>query len=167
MKATNPRRDRNAIVFLIGLFRLFKSVLRLAGGAAALGLMQPEMGQRIRERLMAIHYDVDHAWLRHLIATVTGLDARRAMIVAIAAFAYAALFIVEGTGLILGRPWAEWLTVIATASFVPLEGYELASRPSPAKATILILNIAIVIYLFWRIRRRERRAKTSSLAAEV
>jgi uncharacterized membrane protein (DUF2068 family) len=33
-----------------------------------------------------------------------------------AAFAYAALFITEGTGLWLPKRWAEYLNIIATAS---------------------------------------------------
>jgi uncharacterized membrane protein (DUF2068 family) len=157
MKSMNPKRDRNALVFLIGLFRLFKALLLLAGGAAALGLMHPRQAATIQALLTAIPHAADHLWLQHLIARVAGLDAHEAMIVAIAAFAYAALFIVEGTGLILERPWAEWVTVIATTSFVPFEGYELFLRPSPAKWAILILNVAIIIYLVWRIRGRRRR----------
>jgi uncharacterized membrane protein (DUF2068 family) len=152
----NPRRDRSTIVVLIGIFRLFKAFLLLLGGAASLGLMSPETGARIREWLTSIPYADDHLWLRHLIGMVAGMDEKRAMIVAIAAFSYAALFIVEGTGLILGRPWAEWVTVIATASLVPFEVFELMRRASVAKGILLIVNIAIVIYLVWRIRSRER-----------
>ena len=160
MTAGNPKRDRSPIVFLIGLFRLFKALLLVAGGVTALELMRPEAGQRIRHWLAAIPYASDHAWLQHLIATVTGLDHRHALIVAMAAFSYAALFIVEGAGLILERFWAEWVTVIATVSFVPFEGYELMSRPSAAKGIILVLNMAILVYLVWRIRGRRHQPRS-------
>ena len=166
-KSVDAKRDRNAIVFLIGIFRLFKALVLMAGGAAALGLMSPEWGQRIRDWLTSLPYADDHAWLQHLIATVTGMDDRRAMIVAIAAFSYAALFIVEGTGLILERPWAEWVTVIATASFIPLEGYELIRRPSAGKGIVLILNVAILLYLIGRIRSRRREFQENGSTQET
>ena len=89
------------------------------------------------------------------------MDERHALIVAIAAFSYAALFIVEGTGLILGRAWAEWVTVIATASFIPFEGYELVRRATAPRAIILVLNAVILIYLAWRIRLRRAAGPTS------
>jgi uncharacterized membrane protein (DUF2068 family) len=153
---TKKKRDRSTIVVLIGVFRLVKALLLLAGGVAALGLMRPETAQQIHDWLASIPYADDHEWLRQLIGRVIGMDDKRAAIVAIAAFSYAALFIVEGVGLILGRAWAEWVTVVATSSFIPFEVYELVHRASAAKAIILVINIAIVIYLILRIRGRRR-----------
>jgi uncharacterized membrane protein (DUF2068 family) len=161
MTVANPRRDRGSIVFLIGLFRLFKALLLLAAGGSALGLMRPDTAQRMRQWLTTFPYAGDHSWLQHLIGAVTGMDERHALIVAIAAFSYAALFIVEGTGLILGRAWAEWMTVIATASFIPFEGYELVHRATAPRAIILVLNAAILIYLAWRIRLRRAAGPSS------
>ncbi len=39
------------------------------------------------------------------------------------------------------------LTVVVTASFIPLEVYELLRRPGPGKAFAVALNVAIVAYL--------------------
>lgn len=50
-------------------------------------------------------------------------------------------------GLWYQRRWAEYLTFIATALFLPLEVYELTSTVSPFKVTALLINLAIVIYL--------------------
>jgi uncharacterized membrane protein (DUF2068 family) len=58
----------------------------------------------------------------------------------------------EGVGLWLLKRWAEWFTVILTASLLPLEAYELHQHPTIAKILILMLNLAIVAYLAWRIR---------------
>ena len=76
----------------------------------------------------------------------------------VGAFLYTVLFTVEGIGLWRGKRWAEYLTAIATASFVPLEIYELTHRVSPRRLSALLLNLAIVAYLIYRLRRRE--AKT-------
>jgi uncharacterized membrane protein (DUF2068 family) len=55
-------------------------------------------------------------------------------------------------GLWLLKHWAEWFTVIITGSLVPIELYEIHRHPSPLKVLVLILNIAVVVYLLYRIR---------------
>jgi hypothetical protein len=61
--------------------------------------------------------------------------------------AYGLLEGVEGVGLWLARRWAEYLTVVATSAFLPLEIYELHERPSATKAGTFAINLAVVIYL--------------------
>ena len=58
----------------------------------------------------------------------------------------------------LERRWAEYLTVIATSSFIPLELYELTRGVNPPRLVILAINLAIVWYLV-RILRRQRKHK--------
>jgi uncharacterized membrane protein (DUF2068 family) len=88
------------------------------------------------------------------------LDLRDLREIGAAFIAYAAVFVVEGVGLLRRRRWAEWLTVIVTASFIPFEIYELARRPGVAKVIALALNVAIAAYLAWR-RMRDRAAHAS------
>ena len=54
---------------------------------------------------------------------------------------------VEAVGLWYQKRWAEYLTFIATAAFLPLEVYELTRTLSPLKFLTLILNLAVVAYL--------------------
>jgi uncharacterized membrane protein (DUF2068 family) len=68
-------------------------------------------------------------------------------LVGTAAAAYAVMEGVEAVGLWLGRRWAEYLTFIATAVFVPYEIYELTKSVSVLKVLTLVINLAIVIYL--------------------
>jgi uncharacterized membrane protein (DUF2068 family) len=83
-------------------------------------------------------------------------------IAALFALGYGVLELVEGTGLWLDQLWAEYLTVIATSLLIPLELYELVHRPSVLKVAGLVINLAIVGYLVYLLRRRRR---GSSLAA--
>jgi uncharacterized membrane protein (DUF2068 family) len=66
---------------------------------------------------------------------------------------YGLLFCVEGVGLLLQKRWAEYLTVIATGSFVPLEIYEIIKQVSAMKVIVLVLNLAVLIYLIVRLKR--------------
>jgi uncharacterized membrane protein (DUF2068 family) len=62
---------------------------------------------------------------------------------------YAVLEGVEAVGLWWQKRWAEYLTLIATALFLPLEVYEIAHKLSPTKILALIVNIAVVLYLLF------------------
>jgi uncharacterized membrane protein (DUF2068 family) len=79
---------------------------------------------------------------------------RRVAELGLGAFLYGALFLVEGIGLWLQRHWAEYLTVVATASFIPFEAFELVRRVTATRVVALVVNIAIVLYLVVRLRRR-------------
>jgi len=70
---------------------------------------------------------------------------------------YAGLFLTEGIGLWLEKRWAEWLTVVITSSLIPIEIYEIYRHPTAIKIAVLLINIAIVAYLLYRIRGKRMR----------
>jgi uncharacterized membrane protein (DUF2068 family) len=98
-------------------------------------------------------------WLEHLsLADSNGLrwklvqlledmGPNKFVAIGLVALAYAAIFATEGIGLWLQKYWAEWFTVIATGSLIPLEIYESISHFSWLKLAVLIANTLIVIYL--------------------
>ena len=88
--------------------------------------------------------------------TLSGLSASRLHALRMVTLAYAAIFATEGIGLWMQKRWAEWLTVIITASLIPLEVWELIFRPTVGKAVVLVANTAIVIYLVWHVRSRRK-----------
>ncbi|MGI8847178.1 MAG: DUF2127 domain-containing protein [Candidatus Dormibacteria bacterium] len=73
-------------------------------------------------------------------------------LVASGAMVYGALEAGEGVGLLLRRRWAEYLVLLATAAFLPLEITEVIHHISPFKAGGLVVNLAICGYLVWKKR---------------
>jgi uncharacterized membrane protein (DUF2068 family) len=58
--------------------------------------------------------------------------------------------IVEGTeavGLWYEKRWAEYLTALATAGFLPFEIVELTKKLTVVRVAALIINVAVVVYL--------------------
>jgi hypothetical protein len=47
----------------------------------------------------------------------------------------------------LAKRWAEYLTLVSTALFIPFEIYEISAGVSAFKVIILAINVAIVVYL--------------------
>lgn len=73
----------------------------------------------------------------------------------ILALIYAVVLWIEGVGVYLGKRWAEWFMVLATASLIPLEIYHFTHKPSIVKFLIICANSAIVWYLWRTLRKKE------------
>lgn len=84
---------------------------------------------------------------RQAMGALIALGPRRFVVIGVVALGYAALFATEGVGLWRRKHWAEWLTVIATGSLIPIELYEVARHPGALKLGVLLANVVIVIYL--------------------
>jgi uncharacterized membrane protein (DUF2068 family) len=155
------RGDR--IVSIIGAFKLVKAALLGTLGVAAL-LGVPEA--IVRSRMQDVGWTgalSAHPAIRRALERLSS-DGHALRELAVASLIYAAIFVVEGVGLLRRRRWAEWLTVIVTGSFIPLEIYELLRRPRLAKLIAIALNAAIVVYLAWR-RARAHVPRGSRLRA--
>lgn len=63
------------------------------------------------------------------------------------AVAYAAVEWTEAYGLWRERRWAEYLTVVATTGFLPLEIHELIKSVTVVRVLALIVNIALIVWL--------------------
>jgi len=135
---------------LIALFRLTKALVLLAVALGMLRLLDRHVAARVRAWLDAIPFVAGHAALLAAASKVTGTSPRHLTIAASVALAYAALFAVEGVGLWRQRLWAEYLTIVATTSFIPFEVYELTRRFTPIRLGALVVNGAIVGYLLAR-----------------
>jgi len=48
-----------------------------------------------------------------------------------------------------GRRWAEYLTAVATAGFLPLEINELLDRVTILRVLALVHHVAILVWLVW------------------
>ncbi|MEZ5184354.1 MAG: DUF2127 domain-containing protein [Candidatus Nanopelagicales bacterium] len=106
-------------------------------------------------------------WLDRLI----NLNGGHVWILAALSLGYAALEAIESVFLWRGKRWAEYLTVIATAAFLPLEINELMDKVSFLRVSALVVNLAILAYLVWTKRlfgvRGGQAGLERELAAEV
>ncbi|MGH7524549.1 MAG: DUF2127 domain-containing protein [Gemmatimonadales bacterium] len=87
-----------------------------------------------------------------LLRQIGALPASRLRLIGGGAFLYSALFLTEGIGLWRQRRWAEYLTVVATASFIPFEVFELIQRITVPRIAALVINIAVLVYLIWKLK---------------
>jgi uncharacterized membrane protein (DUF2068 family) len=98
--------------------------------------------------------DPDNQHIHAVLARIFRVTPKQLRELSVGTFVYASIFLTEGTGLLMRKHWAEYLTLISTGLFIPLEVYELAHRFTPIRLVVLLLNFATVWYLAVRIRRR-------------
>lgn len=152
MLMESRRHDRGLMV--IAVFRLVKAVMLAFAGVAALKLLSPRAAATAQGWLDSLPLAAGHRVVMKLLFA----SKERKELAAVVLFAYAALFTTEGIGLWLGKVWAEYLTIIATASFIPFEIYEVMKHVSALRIAVLIANAVIVGYLVVKVRRRRRHA---------
>jgi uncharacterized membrane protein (DUF2068 family) len=141
---------RARVVVAIGVFRLVKACALTAIGIGGLVEMPQDLARGAERAVAWMGAYSARATLERAIGKLWATDESALHRLAIVSLCYAAVFAVEGVGLIRKKLWAEWLTVVVTASFIPFEVFELARRFSAAKVVALALNVAIVAYLAWR-----------------
>jgi uncharacterized membrane protein (DUF2068 family) len=160
-----PRRQGDAILVLIGIFKLVKALLLLLLGLVALHLVHQDLAKVITDVAQYIHMDPKGRWINWLLARTLLLSPGRLRELGVAFFIYSGLFLTEGLGLVLRQHWAEYFTTITTGLFIPLELYEIGRRlyerhhVSPVSIYLSAINIAIVVYLIIRLRREARRKR--------
>jgi len=139
---------------VIGLFKLTKGALVVALALGLLRLGQEGLAGALARWATRLHFDPDGRHFARAVGAIAALDGQQLRVVSAVLCVYGALFLTEGTGLVLRRRWAEYFTVIVTGSFIPLELYEIARRPDAIRVAVCLVNVAIVWYLARGLRRR-------------
>lgn len=165
--ATSGRDGAHPLALrLIAAFKLFKGVLLLAVGIGALRLLHRDVREIVNRWVAELRFDPQGRLIHALLLHVGAIDDHMLRRIGIGTFFYSALLLTEGIGLWLEKRWAEYLTVILTGSFLPLEIYELTRRINVTRVTILVINVLIVAYLI-RFIRREGHGAAEVVAADI
>jgi uncharacterized membrane protein (DUF2068 family) len=154
--AAPQKEDR--VLRLIGSLRLLEGLLVLAVAIGALKLLHHDVATVVAEWARAIRIDPHNEFIHMLLARLGFLDDQRLKEISAGSFVYAGLKLTEGGGLLCGKRWAEYLTVVATGVMIPLEVYELIRHSSWLKAAVLVVNVAVVWYLVVNLRRTRNQA---------
>jgi uncharacterized membrane protein (DUF2068 family) len=147
------RRAHGRGLRLIAAFKLLKGLALLALGIGALHLLHKDVEAIVLHWINVFQVDPHSHYMHLLLAKLSLVDDRRLKELSVGTFIYSAIFLTEGVGLTLGKRWAEYLTIISTASLLPLEIYELAKHAGIGKVVALVINLAVVVYLIWELRR--------------
>lgn len=153
-------RARHRGLLLIGLFKLSKSIFFFFMGLGVVHLLHTALGDEAMRLAQLLHFDPEWRVVSVLIEKIDLLDAHRLRQIGFFSFAYSAISLVEGYGLMTGKVWAEYFTLTLTCLALPWEIYELIRDPSWGRLALLAINLLVLAYLLWLMQR-----KKSELAA--
>lgn len=159
IKAPAAAGKRAPTLYLIIAEKLFKGGLCLLLAVGVYKMAGIDLSS-LFDRLV-LRMDPESQFLARIGDIIDQITPANMRLVATGTFLYSMLSLVEGVGLILRAPWANWLAIGESAFFIPIELYELTRhRPlnHPGQGflghrelgllVILACNILIVWYLY-------------------
>ncbi len=149
------------LIRLIAFDKVFKSACLVVIGIYILHMIR--IDRSLHDTLLyfvnVLRLDENNTLIQNVLQKALGVDDRTLRSLYVGTVIYAALYLIEGFGLYFDRGWAEWLTVITTAGFLPVEVMEIVRHVTILRIVVCILNILMVIYLILRIRWRHMAKK--------
>ena len=149
--------SRDGLLKIIAVLKLTKAFLLVGVGLGSFNLLKPATAAAADRWAWALAWRLGPRAAFAVENKLSRLDNSRLITVGIVALLYAGLFAVEGVGLWKSKRWAEYLTIIATFSFVPFEVYELMRHVSWPRVATLGINLLVVGYLVWKVRQHPGR----------
>ena len=160
VRGVHPEEHRARLQALrgIGLLEFLKGVLVL-GAVAALHWIDPSdvAGSFVN----FLHLSPDHHFAHLMLKLADNLSNIKFWHLAVGACCYSGLRFAEAVGLWNARPWAEWIALVSGALYLPVEARVIVRHPTLFHAAILIINLAVVGFMFYLriyVPRQEKRA---------
>jgi uncharacterized membrane protein (DUF2068 family) len=146
--------SRDPWLFLIGVFKLLKGVSLVVLGFGLLKLLHKDVGAVVLHWIEVLRVDPENRFIHRALLRVFNVTPKQLKELSAGTFVYSAIFLTEGIGLLAQKHWAEYMTLISTGLFIPLELYEIYRHFTILKLVVTVVNVGIVWYLAARIKRR-------------
>lgn len=141
------RARHNKWLMLIAFFKFIQATLFVGIGIGALHLINVDIDDFLTRLFSILRFDPESNFVNFVLEKASNLDDRILRRISAAVFAYAALGLIEGIGLYLEKAWAEYFTLLLTASFLPFETIHLLHRATWPRACLLAVNALVLLYL--------------------
>lgn len=132
----------------IAVFEAVKGTIGLIAGFGLLSLMHRDFADFAEDLVGFLHLNSEGRLAHRIVETLTKLNPANIKIFFALSLVYATVRYVEAYGLWRLRAWAEWFAIISGTAYIPIEIYELVHKPTFVRAAVLLINIAMVAYLY-------------------
>lgn len=157
----DPHTAQKNLLRAVATFEFIKGIFVFMIGLAAILLVRKDFWLLAESLLAKFNINTDRRSAQLFLDFADNLTDARLWSVAELAFVYTIMRFVEGYGLWNQRTWAEWLAFGSGALLLPIEIRSLFRGVTFLRCAILLVNVAIVVYMFFLLRagRRERRLR--------
>jgi uncharacterized membrane protein (DUF2068 family) len=168
-RSRRPLKSHNRWLLLIAIYKLLYALLFAAIGIGALRLVHTDVSDLLSDLLATLadrlRFNPESSLVNFILEKAELVNDPLLRRIGLIAFGYSAVTLAEGIGLYLEQAWGEYLTLAITASFLPLEAYEIVCRITSVRIGLFVINLLVFFYLLRVVsdRARQRRARQSSL----
>jgi uncharacterized membrane protein (DUF2068 family) len=138
-------------VRVVATFEATKGALVFVAGLGLLSVVHEDLRTAAAEFIGHFYLSPASHGARLFLDAAERFDDVRVQWLATLAVCYSLLRFVEAYGLWYARRWAEWLAATSGAIYIPLELIELARGITWLKLGTFTINIALCIYMAWRL----------------
>lgn len=162
-RASRTQGDSGVGLGIIVAYKFARGTLFLSLALILVVTLLAGEAHRLRTFADMLREHLTGVWSLRLANLLVRVSTPRHLTIASIALATDGLFsFFEGWSLRRRFAWAPWLVVIATSSFLPWEMYEIYRHVRIGRILVLLINLAVLIYLYRRERRAARRSHPSS-----
>ena len=143
----------------IASYNLGKGLLFLTLALGFLGFLHKDVDTIVGNWLSSLGVSLENEHVAALLMRLDLVTDKQLKVLSGITFLFGGVFVTEGIGLFFKQRWAEFLTVVVTASFIPVEVFESFKHFGPAKMILLAVNVVILWFLV-RILKENALVKT-------
>ena len=145
---------------VVSIFEATKGLLVLFTGFGLLAFIHQDLHLAAEQLVRHFHLNPASRYPRIFLDLADHVSDGQLWVMALSALAYSLVRFVEAYGLWLQRSWAEWVALVSGCMYVPIELFEVISKITWPRVTLLSVNAGIVAYLaFILYRSRQHRIK--------
>jgi uncharacterized membrane protein (DUF2068 family) len=151
------KKATSITLVLIGAYKLLEAAALFALAIGLLRYLHRDISEPVLHWIRVLRMDPDNHYIHLFLNKVFAVSPKQIRELGLGSFIYAGLRLIEGVGLVMRKRWAEYLVVIITGIFIPLELYEVFHHFTAIRCVVLLVNVAIVWYLGRNLFRNPRR----------
>ena len=153
--AESEHRANLQVLRAVATFEMTKGLIVLLSACSVLLLVHREDPWDIADGLLRLlHISPDHHFAQVFLDWADNLTEAKLWAVAAVAAAYSLLRFVEAYGLWYARAWAEWIALVSGTLYLPFEIYKVIHRASLFHISVLLINLAVVLYMIYALKTR-------------
>lgn len=146
-RSTAEYKRHNKWLVLIAAYKLLQALVIAAIGVGALQLLHKDVSDVLSDLAMALRFNPESHLVNFILDKASLIDDPMLRRIGAVAFSYAGLSLAESVGLYFEKAWAEYLTLLVTASFLPWEVFEVVRHVTWVRVVLLVVNALVFLYL--------------------
>ncbi|HKP56157.1 MAG TPA: DUF2127 domain-containing protein [Polyangiales bacterium] len=152
-----PTAPREPALRLIIAYKLARAALAFGAAGVLLGFVSSGNSASLRDWAQQLRMHVASHWATVLAEKLVAAVTPHHVWLAATALGFdGALTLLEGWALLRGYTWGSWIVVLSSAALVPFEAVGLWHHPHAGRLILLLGNVAVALYLLWRLQRERK-----------